>query len=189
MLLQNQLCAIILAFFAVYVIWSNPASLTWKFHLGTLKSNFHPGWGKGHLSPLSLCLGCILKVIAKGPAAYHLQTGSEHKSRDPSLRTKSNFAVVRSLGKARRVQSGPPKAIGRQLPGAPAAPGCGAALRDTPARGGHAGGCEPRSAGARKIMGLCCCRSHSWRLLRNDGFFLFILSTPPPCSAHHVGHL
>lgn len=181
MLLQNQLCAIILAFFAVYVIWSNPASLTWKFHLGTLKSNFHPGWGKGHLSPLSLCLGCILKVIAKGPAAYHLQTGSEHKSRDPSLRTKSNFAVVRSLGKARRVQSGPPNPSGgnypalRQRRGA----GGGAALGGTPGRGGHAGGCEPRSASALKIMGLCCCRSHSWRLLRNDGFFLFILSAPP----------
>lgn len=190
MLLQNQLCAIILAFFAVYVIWSNPASLTWKFHLGTLKSNFHPGWGKGHLSPLSLCLGCILKVIAKGPAAYHLQTGSEHKSRDPSLRTKSNFAVVRSLGKARRVQSGPPKPIRRQLPalrqrrvraggssrrdGAPPAPHPGA----PPGRGGHAQGCEPRSASARKIMGLCCCRSHSWRLLRNDGFFFS--SSPPP---------
>lgn len=110
-------------FFAVYVIWSNPASLTWKFHLGTLKSNFHPGWGKGHLSPLSLCLECILKVIAKGPAAYHLQTGSEHKSRDPSLWTKSNFAVVRSLGKERRVQSGPPKPIRRQLAGALSAAG------------------------------------------------------------------
>lgn len=117
-------------FFAVYVIWSNPASLTWKFHLGTLKPNFHPGWGKGHLSPLSLCLGCILKVIAKGPAAYHLQTGSEHKSRDPSLWTKSNFAVVRSLGKQRRMQSGPPKPIQRQLPGAlsAAGPGGGAGL-------------------------------------------------------------
>jgi len=125
MLLQNQLCAIILAFFAVYVIWSNPASLTWKFHLGTLKTNFHPGWGKGHLSPLSLCLGCILKVIAKGPAAYHLQTGSENKSRDPSLWTKSNFAAVRSLGKARRVQSGPPKPSRRQLAAALSAPGPG----------------------------------------------------------------
>ncbi|KAL2302993.1 LOW QUALITY PROTEIN: hypothetical protein Nmel_010450, partial [Mimus melanotis] len=49
------------------------------------------------------------------PALTFNYTGREHKSRDPSLRTKSNFAVVRSLGKARRVQSGPPKPIRRQL--------------------------------------------------------------------------
>lgn len=209
MLLQNQLCTIILAFFAVYVIWSNPASLTWKFHLGTLKSNFHPGWGKGHLSPLSLCLGCILKVIARGPAAYHLQTGSEHKSRDPSLWTKSNFAVVRSLGKARRVQCGPPKPIRRQLAGALSAPGSGQRRRAGPARrcaarrgaapqsvaprgcGGAQGAAEPRSVNAQKTMRFCCWCSHSWYLLRNDGvclfiFFFFFFS---PASAHHVGHL
>lgn len=154
MLLQNQLCAIILAFFAVYVIWSNPTSLTWKFHLGTLKSNFHPGWGKGHLSPLSLCLGCILKVIAKGPAAYHLQTGSEHKSRDPLLWTKSNFAVVRSLGKARRVQRSPPKPIRRQLPGTLSAPG--SRRRGTAGTTGTAG----HSAARRAPPSLSCSPGH-----------------------------
>lgn len=190
MLLQNQLCAIILAFFAVYVIWSNPASLTWKFHLGTLKSNFHPGWGKGHLSPLSLCLGCILKVIAKGPAAYHLQTGSEHKSRDPSLRTKSNFAVVRSLGKARRVQSGPPKPIRRQLPGAPAAPGCGrrGSARGHPGAGGTRRGLRAPERQRSENNGIVLLPFTFLAFAEKWRFFSFH-PLRPPCSAHHVGHL
>ena len=36
---------------------------------------------------------------------------SEHKFRDPLLRTKSNFPFVRSLGKGSRVQRVPPKPI------------------------------------------------------------------------------
>lgn len=189
MLLQNQLCAIILAFFAVYVIWSNPASLTWKFHLGTLKSNFHPGWGKGHLSPLSLCLGCILKVIAKGPAAYHLQTGSEHKSRDPSLRTKSNFAVVRSLGKARRVQSGPPKPIRRQLPALRQrrvrAAGPRSVRRSPPGphprapRAGDTQGAASPGAQSSENNGIVLLLFTFLAFAEKLRFFLFILSTPP----------
>lgn len=218
MLLQNQLCAIILAFFAVYVIWSNPASLTWKFHLGTLKSNFHPGWGKGHLSPLSLCLGCILKVIAKGPAAYHLQTGSEHKSRDPSLWTKSNFAAVRSLGKARRVQSGPPKPIQRQLAVALLAPGSrqgwhssarlGTEQNSTALHGALHPPPRPRSPGAPRIWGRAGGRRAPERERSEKNgilllllaflvfaekwrffFFLFIFFFFFFSSTHHVGHL
>lgn len=127
MLLQNQLCAIRLAFFAVYVIWSNPAPLTWKFQSGTLEFNFHPGRGKGGLSPLSVCLGCILKVIAKGPTAYHLHGEANINSGTPCWEQNQTFLLYGCLERE-AVCRVPPKPIRqRQL-----AAFCQFAARESP---------------------------------------------------------
>lgn len=77
-------------------------------------------------------------------------------------------AGLARLGTARHGAARHGTARSAASPPGPAAPG-------HPGFGGAPGAAEPRSANARKRMGFCCCSSHSWCLLRNDGFFSFHL--------------
>jgi len=128
------------------------------------------------VNKIKLCCGtiawkgeaCAERPPKTQPAAISsrfVSAGSGRRERLGSARLGSarldsaRFVTVRH-GSAQHGSGGPP----------------GPAARSTPRFAGRHRG--PPSLGAQtlgKIMGFCCCRSHSWCLLRNDGFFSFHL--------------